>query len=114
MDANHILLANAPEQIAKVRGAVPLFRERMYFSTDFQYMSSRLTEARATTRPVALVNATVSTAKLGLGLDLIAGLRNALNWGYNDPGTWPLDASVDEIPANGRTAFVKLIWRQKD
>ena len=110
----HMQLANTPGQIGKFKAAVPLFRERMYFSTDFQYLSSRLTGARATTRPVALVNATVSTAKLGRGLDLIAGLRNALNWGYNDPGTWPLDASIDEIPANGRTAFVKLIWRQKD
>jgi len=110
----HARLANAPARIAKLRAAVPLFGERVYCSADFQYLSARTTGAGAITRPVALVNATLSTARLVRGLDLVAGIRNALNWGYNDPGTWPLDASIDEIPANGRTAFVKLIWRQKE
>ena len=106
------VLPNAPGRIAKVRGAVPIFRDRVYFSTDFQYLSARWTMSRASTRPVALVNATVSTDKLFHGLDFVGGVRNALNWGYNDPIVLPLDASVDQMPANGRTAFVKLIWRQ--
>jgi iron complex outermembrane receptor protein len=105
-------LPNAPGRIAKVRGAVPIFRDRIYFSADLQYLSARLTMSGASTRPVALVNATVSSNKLFHRLDFVAGVRNALNWGYTDPIALPLDASVDQIPANGRTAFVKLIWRQ--
>jgi len=37
----------------------------------------------------------------------VAGIRNALNWAYADP----VDV-IDQIPANGRSVFVKLIWRQ--
>jgi len=39
-------------------------------------------------------------------------MRNALNWAYNDPIALPLDATVDQIPANGRSVFVKLLWSQ--
>ncbi len=108
----HDILPNAPGQMAKFRAAVPLFRDRICFSADFQYLSARFTMSRASTRPVALVNATVSTKKLFHGFDLVAGLRNALNWAYSDPIALPLDDSVDQMPADGRTAYVKLIWRQ--
>jgi len=104
-------LPNAPGQIAKFRGAVPVLRDRIYFSTDFQYLSSRWTADRLATRPVVLVNATVSTNKLFHGLDFVAGIRNALNWAYSDPNATPI-VVVDQMPANGRSAFVKLIWRQ--
>ena len=110
--AQNDVLPNAPGQIAKVRGAVPIWRDRIYFSTDFQYLSARWTTTRATTRPVALVSATVSTNKLFHGLDFVAGIRNALNWAYSDPIALPLDATVDQIPADGRSVFVKLLWRQ--
>ena len=110
--AQQTALPNAPGRIVKFRGAVPVFRDRIYFSADFEYLSARWTMSRAATRPVAVANATLSTAKLFHGLDLVAGIRNALNWTYNDPIALPLDVSVDQMPANGRSAFVKLIWRQ--
>lgn len=106
------VLPNAPGRMAKFRGAVPVYRDRVYFSADFQYLSERWTGSRAATRPVALVNATVSTNRLFGGLDFVAGIRNALNWAYADPMALPLDSSVDQMPAYGRSAFVKLIWRQ--
>ncbi len=108
----HDTLPNAPQRMAKVRGAVPIFRDRLYFSTDWQYLGARWTLSRAVTRPVAMLNATVSSTRLFHGFDFVAGIRNALNWAYADPIALPLDASVDQLPANGRTAFVKLIWRQ--
>ncbi len=106
----HTLLPNNPGRIVKVRGAVPLWK-RFHFSMDLEYLSARTTAGDTLTRPVALVNATLSSNRLFGGFDLVAGVRNALNWGYADPGTWPLDSSIDQIQANGRTAFVKLIWR---
>ncbi len=108
----HEILPNAPARMAKLRGAVPIWRDRLYFSTDFQYLSARWTMLRASTRPVALVNATVSTNRLFHGLDFVAGIRNALNWAYTDPTALPLVEFVDQMPANGRSAFVKLVWRQ--
>jgi hypothetical protein len=56
---------------------------------------------------VALADVTFSTVRLFRGYDLVCGLRNALNWQY----LHPVDLSVDRIPANGRTFFVKLIWQ---
>jgi len=109
--AQHDMLPNAPMEMAKFRGAVPIFRDRLYFSTDFQYLSSRWTADRLATRPVALVNATVSTNRMFHGLDFVVGVRNALNWAYADPNATPI-VLVDQMPANGRSAFVKLIWRQ--
>lgn len=108
----HTALPNNPGQVAKLRAAVPVFRDRIYFSSNVQYLSARGTVDSTITRPVALVDATLSTNRLFRGFDFVAGVRNALNWGYSDPVTWPLDSTIDQIPANGRTAFVKLIWRQ--
>jgi iron complex outermembrane receptor protein len=105
-------LPNNPSRIAKLRASLPLFRDHLYFSPDFQYLSARATVDNTQTRPVALLDATLSTNRLFHGFDLVAGVRNALNWAYADPTTWPLDNSLDQIPANGRTAFLKLIWRQ--
>jgi hypothetical protein len=84
-----------------------VWRDRVNFSAGFEYLSSRLTADRVAVRPVALVDATMSTSKLFRGVDFVAGIRNALNWAYADP----VDV-IDQIPANGRSVFVKLIWRQ--
>lgn len=107
-------LPNNPGQVAKLRAAVPVFHDRVYFGADLQYLSARTTVDSTLTRPVALVNATLSTNRLFHGFDIVAGVRNALNWGYADPVTWPLDSSVDQISANGRSAFVRLLWRSGD
>jgi len=106
-----VRLPNNPGQMAKIRGAVPVFRDRVYFSSEFEYLSARATVDSTLTRPVALLNATLSTSRLLRGFDLVAGMRNALNWAYADPTTWPLDSSIDQIPAFGRSVFIKLIWR---
>jgi iron complex outermembrane receptor protein len=107
----HADLPNNPGRMAKVRGAIPVFRDRIYFSSDLEYLSARTTVDNTVTRPVALFDATLSTNRLFRGFDFVAGVRNALNWGYADPTTWPLDSSIDQIPGFGRSAFVKLIWR---
>jgi outer membrane receptor for ferrienterochelin and colicins len=106
-DAAGETLPNAPARIGKFRAAVPVWRDRVNFSAGFEYLSSRLTADRVAVRRVALVDATMSTSKLFRGVDFVAGIRNALNWAYADP----VDV-IDQIPANGRSVFVKLIWRQ--
>ncbi|HTQ55501.1 MAG TPA: TonB-dependent receptor [Bryobacteraceae bacterium] len=107
----HAALPNSPGRTAKLRAAIPVYRDRVYFSSDFQCLNARATVDQTFTRPVALWNATLSSNRLLRGFDFVAGVRNALNWSYGDPITWPLDSSIDQIPANGRSAFVKLIWR---
>jgi outer membrane receptor protein involved in Fe transport len=105
-------LPNVPSAIAKARAAVPLWRDRLFFSGEYQRLGPRSTGLGTVTRPVNLVDAALSTSKLAHGLDFVAGVRNALNWRYTDPLNQPLDPTVDQIPAAGRSAFFKLIWRQ--
>jgi len=103
----HSVLPNSPARIAKFRAAVPLFRGRIVVSTATQYLSARFTQDGVSVRPVVLMDATLVTSRLMPALDFTAGMRNALNWQYSDP----VDV-IDQIPANGRSVFVKLTWRQ--
>jgi hypothetical protein len=56
---------------------------------------------------MVLLDATLSTIRLFHGYDLMCGVHNVLNWQYDHP----VDFSVDRIRANGRSFFVKLIWK---
>src|SRR5579862_2014975 len=104
-DAANKTLPNAPARVGKFRAAVPVYRDRVYFSSGLEYLSSRLAADGVSERSVALMDATISTSSLFRGMDFVAGIRNALNWSYQDP----VDL-IDQIPANGRSLFVKLIW----
>jgi outer membrane receptor for ferrienterochelin and colicins len=103
-------LPNAPRRLGKAQAAVPLLRNKVYLSAAFQYLSPRTTVGGAWVRPVELADITLSTIRLFRGYDVVVGLRNALNWQYDQP----VDLSVDRIRANGRTFFVKLIWRDRE
>jgi iron complex outermembrane receptor protein len=100
-------LSNSPGRIGKARLAVPVVRNKAYLSSGWQYLSARSTVAGVLLRPVALADVTLATNRLFRGYDLVCGIRNGLNWQYDQP----VDVSVDRIRANGRTFFVKLIWR---
>jgi len=106
-EEQHTPLPNTPSRIAKARGAVPLYRRRLSFSIAAQYLSTRSTDVGASVRPVFLLDTTLVSSHLFSGVDLTFGIRNALNWQYEDP----VDV-IDEIPANGRSVFVKLTRRQ--
>ncbi|MDZ7637231.1 MAG: TonB-dependent receptor [Bryobacterales bacterium] len=103
-------LPNSPRSIAKGRAAVPLLRNRLYLSSQVQYLSSRETRSGLGLRPATLADLTISTRRLFQGYDLVGGMRNALNWQYDHP----VDLSVEQIRANGRTLFVKLIWQSSE
>ena len=103
-------LPNSPSRIGKARLAVPVLRNKIDLSGGLQYLSARLTSQGTLLRPVALADATVSTRHLFRGYDLVCGVRNALNWQYDQP----VDFSMGQVRANGRTFFVKLIWQQGD
>lgn len=103
-------LPNSPGRIGKARLAVPLLRRKVDLSGGLQYLSARTTAAGVLARPVALADVTLSTNRLFRGYDLAFGIRNALNWQYDQP----VDLSMDRIRANGRTFFIKLIWQLGD
>jgi outer membrane receptor for ferrienterochelin and colicins len=97
--------ANSPAYLAKGRWAIPAGR-RVTVANSIQYMSSRLTYAGDSTRPVLLVDLTVTVHRLGAGFEVQGGVRNALNWAYQDP----IGLSLDSIPGDPRTAYIKVVW----
>ena len=103
-------LPNSPDRIGKAQLAVPVVRNKVFLSGGFEYLSARMTTTGAMVRPVALADVTLSTNRLSRGYDLVCGIHNALNWQYDQP----VDFSMDQIRANGRTFFVKVIWQRRD
>lgn len=100
------VLENSPENLAKLRFAVPLGR-KLDVSSGMQYYSSRRTMAGAWVGPVYLADATITSKRLLPGFDFQFGLRNIFNRAYNDPIA--LNPVVDSMQQPGRTFFVELI-----
>lgn len=100
-------LSNSPRAIGKGRVSTPVYKNVLHFATGFQYLSRRATRDGDFTRPVALVDFTMHTNKLAKNFDLVGGIRNAGNYRYDDP----IDLVQGRMTQNGRTFFVKLIYR---
>ena len=100
------ILANSPNQLAKLRFAAPLGR-RFDLSSGMQYESSRRTLESNYLTPVYLADFTLTSKHLLRNFDLRLGLRNAFNRNYSDPVA--LFPTVDSMPQPGRSFFVELI-----
>ena len=99
-------LANSPTQVSKARLGVPLFRERLFLSGTAQYLSSRTAEG-GDLLPGPLLADFTATTRLGPRFDLVTGVRNAFGRRYEDP----IYLTLDRLRGDGRSAFVKLVWR---
>jgi iron complex outermembrane receptor protein len=104
-DGSTARFPNSPAYLAKGRWAIPAGR-RVTFANSVQWMSSRLTYAGDVVRPVLLVDVTLTVRPLRAGFEVQAGVRNALNWWYQDP----IGLSLDQIRGDPRTAYVKVSW----
>jgi outer membrane receptor for ferrienterochelin and colicins len=100
------LLQNSPQQLAKLRFALPLGR-KFDFSSGMQYVSSRLTLANNALPPLYLADLTLTSKSLLRDFDIRLGLRNAFNRSYSDPVA--LTPGVDTMPQPGRSFFVEMI-----
>ncbi len=100
------MLANSPRLVSKLLVGVPLLRDRLFLSGAERYVSSRSTEVGGYLGGVPVTDFT-ATARIHPRFDLIIGVRNELNHRYEDP----VYLTVDRLPGDGRSAFVKLVWR---
>ncbi len=108
---NPPLLENSPQQIAKLRFAMPLGR-KFDLGSGMQYESSRLTVANNVLAPLYLADLTLSSKHLLRDFDFRLGLRNAFNRTYSDPIA--LAPGVDTMPQPGRSFFVEMIAHRPD
>jgi outer membrane receptor protein involved in Fe transport len=102
------VLPNSPQVVPKLRFAVPVFKRKITLSSSEQYMTARETrDGDDSVRPVLLLDFTVSANRVFKRFDISFGVRNLLNWIYSDPTA----IAVDSVQQDGRSVFLKLIYR---
>jgi len=108
--ALHDGLPNSPQHIGKLRLARAFLRNRLTVSSSTQYLGQRETVYDAVVRQVLLEDITFGTRGLHPNFDLRFGVRNLLNWHYEDP----VYVAIDQMRQDGRSFFIKLIWHTRE
>jgi iron complex outermembrane receptor protein len=101
-----VWLSNSPRYVPKIALATPLIHNRLEWSGALRMLGPRETSDGQQVRRVVLVDTTWTTERLHRNFDVQFGIRNLLDWHYDDP----IDLIVKKMPQDGRTAFLKLIW----
>jgi outer membrane receptor protein involved in Fe transport len=99
-------LANSPRHVAKARIAAPLCRDRLLLAGSWQLISARQSWTGDRLGGTLLTDAT-ATLRLSARFDVQAGVRNLFDRRYEDP----IYLTVDRLRGDGRSAFLKLVWR---
>lgn len=111
-------LPDSPEQLVKFNVSVPVYRQKIFASLEFQYTSSRNTLSTTSTGTTlvgadsggfGLLNFTLFSQNLVKDLEFSASVYNLLDRRYNDPSSrFHLQ---DSLERDGRTFRVKLAYR---
>ena len=99
-------LSNSPRQVSKARLGVPFLGDRLFLAGSFEAFSSRETGAGARLGGAWLADFT-ATVRVDRRFDVQAGVRNAFDHRYDDP----VCLTIDRLPGDGRSIFLKLVWR---
>jgi len=102
-------LTDSPEHLGKVNLSVPLLKEKIFASAEFQYTSERATLLGTEANGFGIVNFTLFSRNLVKGLELSASVYNLFDEKYADPAT-PFHLQ-DILERDGRTFRVKLTYR---
>ena len=100
---------NSPKHLVQASLSVPLIRQKLFASTDLQYVSSRITLAGQSTSAYLVPNFTLSSRNVLRGWEVSASLYNAFNQKYADPAGNGLVQDV--IVQDGRGFRVKVGYR---
>jgi iron complex outermembrane receptor protein len=100
---------NSPKHLAQASLSVPLIRQKLFASTDLQYVSGRITLAGQSSGAYLVPNFTLSSRNVLRGWEVSASLYNAFNQKYSDPAGNGLVEDV--IVQDGRGFRVKVGYR---
>jgi outer membrane receptor for ferrienterochelin and colicins len=100
---------NSPRHLAQASLSVPLVRQKLFASTDLQYVSSRITLAGQSSGAYVVPNFTLFSRNVSRGWEVSASLYNAFNQKYADPAGNGL--VQDTIVQDGRGFRVKVGYR---
>jgi outer membrane receptor for ferrienterochelin and colicins len=112
-------LPDSPEDMVKFNISVPVVKDKLFASLEFQYTSRRSTyfdsTSGGTTMPgmdagaYSVVNFTLFSQNILKNLDVSASVYNLFDQQYSDPAT-PSHLE-SQIPQNGRTFGLKATYR---
>ncbi|MBI2946927.1 MAG: TonB-dependent receptor [Verrucomicrobia bacterium] len=102
-------LTDSPEHLGKFNLSVPIWKDKVFGSVEFQYTSKRTTWAGTEASGFGIVNLTLFSQRVVKGLEFSASVYNLLDKDYGDAAT-PLHRQ-DIIPRDGRTFRAKLTYR---
>jgi iron complex outermembrane receptor protein len=100
-------LDNSPEHLGKINLTAPVFRDRLFIGGEAQYISKRTTANGETIRDQCLVNATLSSVRIGDTWEFSASVYNLFDARYSDPTSGDLDV----VEQDGRTFRVRAVCR---
>ncbi len=100
-DDTGVRMSNAPSQVLKFRGAVPVGGTGVLVAAELQATSARTTPKGGKAAGFAVVNLTLSKAHVVKGLSLALGVYNLFDRDYADPGS--REHLQDVIHQDGRT-----------
>ena len=101
-------LTNSPRNIATAGASSPL-EKRLMGAIEVIYESGRRTLAGTQTDALTVVNATLS-ARLGLGMKVVAQMRNAFDANYSVPGG--AEHRQAAIEQDGRSFILRLVYQR--
>jgi iron complex outermembrane receptor protein len=103
------VLTDSPENLVKFNLSVPLWKNKIYASAEFQYTDDRKTFAGTEAGDFGVLNLTLFSRNLVKGLELSVSVYNVFDRHYSDPAT-PFHVQ-DVIPQDGRLVYGKLTYR---
>ncbi len=101
-------LVNSPKELGKLNMSVPLLEHKLFATLDSQYTSRRATLTQQDVSSYTVINVALLGRGLTRNLDLSAGLYNALDKRFYDPGAQ--QHVQDAIQQDGRNFRAKLVW----
>jgi outer membrane receptor for ferrienterochelin and colicins len=102
-------VTNSPKHLFQTSLSVPVIRQKVFTSMDLQYLSNRETLAGQYSGAYTVTNFTLFSRNVFKGWEVSAGLYNAFNKKFADPGGNGL--AEDVIFQDGRTFRVKIGYR---
>jgi outer membrane receptor protein involved in Fe transport len=102
-------LENSPQELGYFRASLPVAGNRLQLAAAARYVGRRDTPFDYSVAGFPLADFTATTNHLHRNFDIQLGVRNLLNRRYVDPLS--SEHMLQELPAAGRTAFIRLIWR---
>jgi iron complex outermembrane receptor protein len=102
-------LTNSPKHLIQASLSAPLIKQKLFASTDLQYVSQRATLTGQYSAAYVVPNVTLFSRNVIRGWELSASLYNVFNHRYGDPGGNGL--AEDILIQDGRTFRIKAGYR---